>query len=104
MLAGQAENFQVLGTPTDACAQIRFTGRYHGNTVIWNATVCALLHANPESAGRVQFLEIGPGDGPVVDIRIGLCLEHIDLPALRKTVIMVQNYRRLHQGRHEFSG
>jgi len=105
VLAQQEEDFVILGSLQPDRAHIRFLGKHTGHTVIWDAHVHALLHGRTPAAGSTaQFIDVGPPDGPLADISIGLAIEHIDLPVLRKTVIMIRNYRRLRPGRHEFGG
>jgi hypothetical protein len=94
-----AESDYELLAADPACARLRFLGRFEGRAVAWDATVRAL------GAGAARrYIDIG-ADGPDgVRLEVGLPLEALDAPALRKCVIMIRQYRRLRRGRHEFGG
>ncbi|MFA7592203.1 MAG: hypothetical protein WCY26_00525 [Thiohalobacteraceae bacterium] len=80
-------------------ARLRFSGRFDGEDVVWDAELVAL--AATEDA-PLQYLDIGVPGPRGVPIRIGLAVAAIDRSTLLKTIIMVRNYKRLRRGRHEF--
>ncbi|WP_297528170.1 hypothetical protein [Thiohalobacter sp.] len=99
-LAVQGREFLIDDWPGPGEARIRFLGRFQGQPVVWKARLCALA---ADDAGP-QYLDIGPAEADGVPLEIGLAIPVIDEAAMRKTVIMVRNYRRLRPGRHEFAG
>jgi hypothetical protein len=109
-LARTGQHFLYSGEPEDDCASIRFTGTFLGEEVVWDATIMTLARYNAQQArdqkpaAQGQFIEIAPSGDHLRRIVIGLDLEEIDFPALLKTMIMVRKYKRLHTGRHDFSG
>ena len=107
-VARSAQDFIYTGVPAEDCAEIRFLGTFQGKEVIWHATILTLACHNTRQAQenkpvtQRQFIDIAPTGNALRRIVIGLELEHIDIPALLKTIIMVRKYKRLHTGRHEF--
>ncbi len=90
----------LCATPLPAAsARLWFAGRFAGRPVLWEARVEALGRD-----GGPQYIEIGAPQGERVPVAIGLACARIDRPTLRKTVIMLRNYRRLRHGRIEFRG
>jgi hypothetical protein len=122
MPAQQVENFKVqianLGTdfvcltPLPATlANISFLGPFQGQVVLWNMTLATLSHwqqhgsDTPISGSEFfnsPFIEIAEVAEAVFQLRVGLELGHIDEPVIRKTIIMIRNYKRLAIGRIEF--
>lgn len=51
-----------------------------------------------------QYIEVGPDDRGTRRVEVGLHVQAVDEATLRKTVVMLNNYRRLGEGRHEFAG
>lgn len=98
----------------DASASVSFLGSFQGRTVLWNMTLATLAHYRDASAVdasnikqeiyRCPFIEINAGVGAIYPIGVGLDLEIIDGPAIKKTIIMIRNYKRLVVGKIEFCG
>ncbi len=87
-------------------AHICFPGKFQGEQVVWDTRIYALLA--PENVHRKplgqysQYLEIQTrGNGPV-RMEVGVAEANITSMVAAKVVIMVQNYRRLCEGRHEY--
>ena len=64
-------------------------------------------HATTEqrAAGVVQarsFILVHPETAGQRSIEVALPLACIDEPAISKTIVMIRQYRRLHEGRHEY--
>lgn len=97
--------YEVVEQPDEVSARIRFTGPFEGRRVAWDATVATLgawARRYPARRALRPFIHVG-ADGPRgVALSVGLNVPAIDTPVLRKTVIMIRNYRRLRRGRHEF--
>ena len=51
---------------------------------------------------RVNIHAVEAAPGGALALTVGLNLAVIDEPAIRKTLIMVRNYKRLGFGRHEW--
>jgi hypothetical protein len=107
-VTGAAErDYRLIGTPHDDHVHVRFTGPFLGRQVTWDARIVTLAHAarsrpaNGTSELR-QFIEVGRDNGGTRQLRIGLNVDHIDGPAILKTIIMIRQYRRLQEGRHEY--
>ena len=97
--------------PTSS-ASVEFLGLFQGQTVLWNMTLATLSHWQRKDSGNDSiadseifyrsFIEIAEGKEGVFQIRVGLGLELIDEPTIRKTIIMICNYKRLAVGRSGF--
>lgn len=105
---GPDGSFRVLDHGSGHRATIRFSGPFLGEQVTWDATVMTLAHyaqSLPLSArlgGLRPFIEacaVRDGRGKLIVV---LDLAHIDSPALRNTVVMVRQWKRLGPGRHEY--
>ena len=96
----------------DTSASVSFLGQFQGQTVLWNMTLGTLAHyrqaeTDVDSAAaqvlfRCPFIEIDEGVDGVYQIRVGLDLAIIDDPVIKKTIIMIRNYKRLAIGKIEF--
>jgi len=96
----------------DTSASVSFLGQFQGQHVVWNMTLATLAHyvlTEPDFiAAKAQglrvspFIEIMEGLEGVYQIRVGLDLAVIDEPVIRKTIIMIRNYKRLALGKIEF--
>ncbi len=100
-------DYRLIGTPYDDHVHIRFTGPFRGRQVTWDARIVTLAHAarsRPASstAELRQFIEVGQDNGDTRQLGIGLNVDRIDEPAILKTIIMIRQYRRLREGRHEY--
>jgi len=95
-----------------AVTTVSFLGQFQSQTVLWNMTLATLAHyRQSESAGiagagqrlfNCPFIEIDAGVEGVFQLRVGLDLEIIDEPAIKKSIIMIRNYKRLVIGKIEF--
>jgi hypothetical protein len=98
--------------PRDDHAHIRFTGPFQGRQVIWDARIVTLEHECRERQsarqppgdrpGLRQFIDVGSADEGIRHLRIGLNVERIDEPVILKVIIMIRQYKRLHEGCHEY--
>jgi hypothetical protein len=87
----------ICDTPLPAIsASISFLGPISGDTVVWNMILVAI------KCGEMPFIEIQQGSNGVYPVRVGLALPAIDEPVIKKTIIMMRNYKRLAIGRIEF--
>ena len=91
-------------------ANVRFNSVFKGKKVSWHAKIMTLQRYRDEFLKETnqelpvqQFIEISQG-GSTEDYNlvVTLAVERIDHPTILKTIIMIQNYKRLAFGRHEF--
>ena len=110
ILKASNRDFLIINSEDDQACEIKFIGPFNGAPVIWLANIQTLKHyasklreASKES-GMVkmqQFLEIEPNQ-ELFRIDVGLNIDKIDEAAIKRTIIMVRKYKRLHIGRHEY--
>ena len=91
---------------------VSFLGSFQGQTVLWNMTLATLQYFRSQESGNISdkdagiytrpFIEIDAGKEGVFNIRVGLELELVDEPVIKKSIIMIRNYKRLAIGRIEF--
>ena len=83
---------------------IKFTGVFHGVSVVWNAciqTIDEYSQHNEIAKDPMQFIDIEV-KGDVYFLQVGLNVSLIDKATIERTILMIRNYKRLHQGRHEY--
>lgn len=98
-------DFRCLSTLPDSRARVHFAGRFQGRDVLWDMQLHALqgpCRGRGTVATRRAFIDIASGEGDVLQLEVGLDVPVIDLPTVRKAVLMIRNYRRLRLGRHEW--
>lgn len=90
-------------------ARVRFTfiGRFNNAELLWDATLTALAYPThdgglPARCERRQYIEISAMTSHGRAIAIGLEIPYIDEVVIKRTIIMVRQYKRLRLGRHEF--
>ena len=96
---------ELLDAPGGSTLRLRFPGPFEGRTVTWDATFLALAapEGHTEAATSVgNFIEIGEDGANGTPIRVGLQVARIDVPTIRKTIIMIRRYKRLCRGRHDY--
>jgi len=96
----------------DTTASVLFLGQFQGHTVVWNMTLAALAHYRLVAADVIATTESRRVICPFIDIKekadgeyqlnVGLDLPIIGEPVIKKTIIMIRNYKRLAIGRLEF--
>jgi hypothetical protein len=96
---------ELLDEPGGKILRLRFEGRFQGRQVTWLATLLALAEFQPTDPTRQpapNYIEIGEAGRDAVPITVGLQVERIDPPTVRKAMIMIRRYKRLRHGRHEY--
>jgi hypothetical protein len=93
---------ELLGPVGGARLRLRFSGPFEGRTVIWDATFITLSACNGMKGPRRNFIEIGGQSGEAIPLTVGLNVPCIDLPTVRKSMMMIRQYKRLSRGRHEY--
>ena len=105
------QDFSFVCPAETGYVHIRFQGKFAGKRVNWNAMIMTLAHVCREqpkgahkdkTAGLRQFIEVGETTGDRRDLVVGLNVSCIDEQVIRKTIIMIRQYKRLREGRHEY--
>jgi hypothetical protein len=107
-------DYELLSPLPDSYVHVRFSGPFQGDRVTWDLhlyTLAAYYAAHPreEHSGEIssasqQFMNIETGRAVDPVITVALAVSVIDEPTVRKCVIMIRNYKRLHPGWHAWSG
>jgi len=104
--------FLLLSAPGGQSAHVRFTGCFEDREVVWDCRFVTLVfqaeqRSEPIEAGLTEtqpcFIDIGQPGNRGVPLCVCLNLPCIDIPSIRKMIIMIRNYRCLRRGRHEFA-
>jgi hypothetical protein len=108
----QADFICTTALPGSAAA-VAFLGTFQGQTVLWQMTLATLQyyrqsHKVPGVTGDSSvfgkpFIEILPGQQGCHALYVGLDLGIIDEAVIKKSIIMIRNYKRLAAGKMEFS-
>lgn len=91
-----------------AAASVQFLGIFHGRHVAWKMTLFALdgprgdAGASSPSGSSRHFMEVAAAPDGAFALAVGLHVFAIDEPTIRKTLVMVRNFKRLELGRHEW--
>lgn len=96
----------------DTSVSVSFLGKFQGKIVAWNMTLATLMHYRLSERDAIAttepwlvicpFIEIKEGVEGVYQLKVGLDLSVIDEPVIKKTIIMIRNYKRLVIGKIEF--
>jgi len=96
------DGFELLSPLNGQQVRVRFGGHFEGAPVIWEATLVSLqVIARPGDSLR-RFIEIGPAEGGHRPVTVGLDVAVIDRPTILKAQVMLRQYKRLREGRHEY--
>lgn len=93
-------------------ATVVFLGPFQGHTVVWNMTLSTLEHYRAAEVGFQSSAKNNHFDRPFIEILevvegvfslgVGLDIAVIDEPAIKKTIIMIRNYKSLALGKIQF--
>ncbi len=85
-------------------AHIQFPGIFNNKDVIWDTQIHTLKSLAPTTSkqGLKQFIDITNQDDEILFISIALNVNKISTPEILKTIIMINNYKNLRVGRHEY--
>ena len=101
-----ADQAELQDPPGGDTLRLRFSGPFEGREVRWEAellTLAAWQKRHPEEATeRKNLIEIEVKDAQRPHITVALDVAQIDLPTVRKAMLMVRQYKRLRRGRHSF--
>lgn len=101
-IASEAELLESAGGPR---LRLRFSGDFEGRSVIWDATFTSLASWRAEHTPDLpmrNFIDIGNETAHGIELTVGLNVPCIDMPTVRKAMLMVRQYKRLARGRLEF--
>jgi hypothetical protein len=100
-----AREAELLEPAGGAQVRLRFNGSFEGKSVSWEATFTTLANwqvEHPSDGPGRNFIEIGEETTHGIALTVGLNVPCIDIPTIRKAIMMVRQYKRLARGRHEF--
>ena len=105
-------DYQRLTSVPAGKVNVSFAGPFAGQLVRWEMTLVTLNylrmrdvlpeHHSGENRYPCPFIEISPGLMGVYPLTVALDLAEIDEPVIKKSIIMIRNYKRLVIGRLEF--
>jgi hypothetical protein len=105
-LAATGNDYQVLSGVPDTAVHVRFVGLFKKRPVVWDATLYTLKRYHeefsPHGSSARTFIEIAEAGTDVYRLKVGLNLSVIDQPVIRKTIIMIRNYKLLRLGTIEW--
>ena len=96
---------ELLDEPGGKVLRLRFEGPFEGRQVTWLATLHALLESQSTGLAHqpaANYIEIDAAGTDAVPITVGLPVERIDPPTVRKAMVMIRRYKRLRRGRHKY--
>ncbi len=101
------QRFLLCGEAGEQQVHVRFTGPWRGRQVVWDCRFVTLAHELGKTAPvpieeQHNYIDIGEPSARGMPLRVCLDLPRIDLPAIRKMIVMIRNYRKLRPGRHVF--
>jgi hypothetical protein len=106
-------NYTALSPLGGQTAHVQFKGSFQGQQVLWDTHIITLqeVYRQGIAAGKYsdknvislsQFIDINEKDTAELTLTVGVDVPTIDAPAVLKTIIMINNYKRLRHGRHEY--
>ena len=105
-LSSHDSDYVLLSSLPDSVAHVRFLGRFEGREVVWDMHLYTLAR-HEQDRGRVPIapdfqlrglMIIEPQAGETCHLEVALKVPVIDEPVIRKTIVMMRNYRRLKPG------
>ncbi len=96
---------ELLDPPGGGKLRLRFSGPFEGREVRWNATLftpAAWAETHGETLPPKNIIEIGDKGEQGIQLNICLKVTAIDLPTIRKAVMMIRQYKRLQRGLHQY--
>lgn len=102
-LAQNGADYALLSALPDTRVHARFIGRFEKREVVWDMRLFTLARYEQER-GKVSeaalrgLMQIAPVAEHVYQLEVALNVPLIDEPALKKTIVMMRNYRQLHLG------
>lgn len=100
--AAQAD-YALLSPLPGTLAHARFIGPFAGRDVLWDMQLMTLaryaqMYGRPTAEGLRGLMHIAPGSEHAYRLEVALNVPLIDEPSLRKTIVMMRNYKQLRLG------
>lgn len=95
----------LLDEPGGDSLRLHFDGPFEGQVVRWQAvlfTPAGWAATLDEALPEQNIIDIHEDDVGVYRLNLCLKVTAIDLPTVRKAVMMVRQYKRLRVGRHRY--
>ena len=109
LLAQTGSDYLCASTLPDTAVFVQFLGRFQNRMVAWDATLYTLTRyyqdhpaeniSTSQLCSPRPFIDITPSAAGRYSLKVGLDLPTIDAPFIKKTIIMIRNYKRLRLGR-----
>lgn len=106
-LAGYCEEtgseFRLVQRYSEQKVHLEFSGLFNGAETLWDTEIQTLANFCRETgkAGSRQFIDIRR-EKDCYRLAIGLNVAEISEEVIKKSIIMIRKYKRLHEGRHEY--
>ncbi len=95
-------------------AFVSFLGPFNGSVVRWNMSLATLQQQQRDDLSHTQvskselvarpYIEIKQGSEGIYEVKVVLDIKSIDEAVIKKSIIMMRNYKRLIVGKIEFGG
>ena len=108
LLAQTGSDYLCASDLPDTAVFVQFLGPFQNRMVAWDATLYTLTRSYQDHPAQSDstlqlfsrpFIEITPSAAGRYSLKVGLDLPTIDAPVIKKTIIMIRNYKRLRLGR-----
>ena len=87
-------------------AHIKFEGSFQGKSVTWDAHFFTLDGYSSENNGEQkitkQFINIKECNADTMELTLALKISEINTPNIQKMMIMINQYKNLAVGRHDY--
>ena len=103
-LSAAGVEFLLFSPLPDSVAQVQFIGRFQGQAVVWNLRLFTLERYTqergslPTEMGLRGLMHIAPSAEQVFELEVALDVAQVDESTIKKTMLMIQNYRQLRLG------
>ena len=99
-------SYTLIQQINDEHAHIKFEGPFQGKNVTWDTNFYTLnaysAEQNIPSTEQKQFINIEPVDTNILKLTIALKIKKINAPNILKMIIMINQYKNLSIGRHDY--
>jgi len=107
-LTEKGADFLLLSPLPDTFVKVRFVGRFEGREVVWDMHLYTLQRYTQERGAATQevkstlrgLMNIAPETEHGYPLEVALNVPMIEEPTLKKTILMIRNYRKLSLGLH----
>lgn len=107
-LSASGGDYVLYSRLPDTLGRVRFIGTFQGREVVWDMRVYTLARHEAEH-GRIPvardfrlrgLILVEPEADGLMPVEVALDVPEIDETVVRKTIVMVRNYRLLRLGLH----